>query len=332
MGFSKAFGAEFFYRVALPGLLLAVLVQPLVSHLPAALGLGAYFPTEPMTVLATIALVGGLILAGATRSVYYLFEGFTGAKVWRRLGFTWQVRRKNKLSARQLELVDKGKERSRREEDEVSVVAGRLRDYPVELDPKSGGSVYVADRPTLIGNIIASYELYPRSRYGIDGEAFWHHFRMLAPDGTAKEMDAAEAVADGMILTSFAAAVGACVNGIALALVTLGQWYAWLPSAPVTLRQTLLLSIGGVLGFVTFLQLGKASHREYGRVVRAMVDLTYPEVIERLTIGFPTQAQRDALQQRRERLETLAGVTAPEVATEGRKRELTNPEAAPGSL
>ena len=310
MGFSTAFGAAFFYRVALPGIVVAILVQPLVSEVPAALGLETYFPQGPITVLGAVALVAGLIFAGTSRSIYYFCEGFIWPRSGRTLGVWWQKRKIRKLADRQGQLYEMGENRSPTEEDESRIVADSLRDYPIHIDTRAGERWYFADRPTHLGNIIASYELYPHSRYGVDGEAFWHHFRLLAPEGAAKDLDASEAVADGMILTSFAAALGAALNGTTLVLMFVGSKLPLLPPAPITTGQLALLTGIGVSMSLIFLRLGKASHREYGRVVRAMVDLTYVELIKRLKADFPTEEEREAIQKRRERLETLSGATA----------------------
>ena len=48
---------------------------------------------------------------------------------------------------------------------------------------------YIATRPTKMGNILASYEDYPDSRYGMDSVFYWHRLWLIVDKDTREEID-----------------------------------------------------------------------------------------------------------------------------------------------
>ncbi|HYK82280.1 MAG TPA: hypothetical protein VEU55_03985 [Gemmatimonadales bacterium] len=310
MGLATAFGPTFFFRVILPGIVFAVAVQPLSAWLYAALGLEGVYGLSRGSLLAATAITIGLILAAASRSVYYLFEGFSWPALTERLRRR-TLRRVQTLATRQAELATKGRGShglTRLEHVEAMRIAEKLRDVPVVIGPE--GPRYELDRPTVLGNLIASYELYPTSRYGIDGEFYLPHAVNLAPEGVQLDLDQSEAMADGMVLSCFGMLVAAVAHGLVLLGVVVGGVLTRLGLGPLVLGperagQSITYAAVASAAALLFYRLSLAAHRTYGRKIRTVTDMVAPKLVEMAKGPLPTSAERHALQQRREYLETL---------------------------
>ncbi len=155
-----------------------------------------------------------------------------------------------------------------------------LNDFPITSMSDSSVPRYEMIRPTRIGNIIAGYETYPKSRYNIDGVSLWFHVIDLAPDGSRKRFEASLATADAMVLTSASGALVAAVGATALIFSMLGNLlpqFAIFPPA-LSAAATWLQVVGGLVVFALFHRAAMPAHRDAAAAFRSLTDLAMPEL------------------------------------------------------
>jgi hypothetical protein len=276
----EAFSSRGFRRVVLPGIVITIGIHPLFR--PALAGVvSSYDLPEGAVILVVEVLFWGLLVSSATDWIYYVYEGF-------RLPWATEPnrRRTEKHLATQTQKVKAllgGKnyqELSPDQQRHILQIYEDLRDFP--LRPGVGGAPerYV-DRPTRLGNIIATYELYPKTRYHIDGVFYWFHLLGCAPDSAKAEFDAEYAFAESLVITSFSGVVVAALHAVNLIGLLLGTLTGYVvAAAPLSATRSAVLLAFGLLVFVIFYRLALPAHREAGRMFRALVDLSMPKFSE----------------------------------------------------
>lgn len=165
-----------------------------------------------------------------------------------------------------------------------------LSDFPVE--PANGKGRYVIERPTRLGNIIAGYELYPQTRYGVDSLAFWYHLLILAPESARKAYEEKVAFAEGMVLTS---ATGALVAAVALCSLlgrVIGKMSGHaLINLPLPASIDAIGCLGGIAAWFVFYKLSLPAHRQVRSVFQALTDLTMSRLTRYIKSFDITQAR-----------------------------------------
>jgi hypothetical protein len=274
---AEGLGSSQFRRFFLPGII-------------AAVGLHAYIPsylseylktqhavTQPI-LLGVEVLLFGLLLSSAAVPIFYLYEGFllSWLTVPARL---WNERRVKKQQEK-LEIIYQERDASAlspREIEGASSIEAFLSDFPT-VPGDNETYVYKVERPTRLGNIIASYELYPETRYAIDGIFFWSHFLCLAPEVSRDDYKEKSAFAESLLLSSAAGALVAVAASTTLIAFALGSW---LPdnmalNSPLELSTAWGLLAFGLTAFGVFYRLSWSAHRSAGRSFRGLVDLAMP--------------------------------------------------------
>jgi hypothetical protein len=153
-----------------------------------------------------------------------------------------------------------------------------LSDFPIERDAK-GVVRFERRHATRVGNIIATYEQYPDSRYGLNAEGFWSHILLMFPSDVRKELDSVHAIAIGTLAS--AAAGWRVFSAFLLGAIARG-FHHWAPSvslgpAPLPDRAVVCLSGYGLAAAILFNYLSRVVHRDYGRLYRAAFDLRTAE-------------------------------------------------------
>lgn len=273
----EALGSRTVRRVVLPGIVLTLGLHPSLGALLSASG-RVYGIGESGVILAVEALFWGLLISSAVNPIYYVYEGF------RLRWLTSLARRFNeKRLRRHAQALGRVlgtrsyDDLSPAEQDAVSRCYEVLGDYPLQRSA-TGDAQRVVERPTRLGNIIATYELYPETRYGMDGVYFWHHLLACAPAALLAEFEEQYGFAESLLLTSAAGACVALVNAAVLAGLAVGAAFPSLALLPVVtgVFGTLALAAFGLATMLLFYQLALPAHREAGAVFRAMVDLGVP--------------------------------------------------------
>jgi hypothetical protein len=177
----------------------------------------------PTTLIIAEIILLGLGISSATQWIYYVYEGFRLEWLTALAGRLNRAR----VSRAQQRTVEIQGDRdfddlSPSEKAEVTTIYEELGDFPV-VRRHDGFMEYCAERPTRLGNIIATYELYADSRYGIDGTSFWHHFLNLASDATRRDFAETYSFAESLVLASFAGALVATLHLFVLIGFAIGR-------------------------------------------------------------------------------------------------------------
>lgn len=269
----EVFSADAFRRIVMPGIILALGIHPLIMRLLPVLqslyGVGA------AVLLAAETIVLGLALSSSIQLVYYIYEGFAlepltrfprrlnEARVKRLRILTERLRRKEELTP---------SERRRRD-----VAFEKLTDYPVRR--RVDGSVeYYAESATRLGNIIATYELYADTRYGIDGTFFWFHLLALAPENLRKEFGDQYAFSESLVLASSAGALVALLHSIILIGIGIGRLCPRIAIEVGFGLSTSVAFIGsGMFVSLLFYWASLPAHKEAGKIFQSIVDCVMPD-------------------------------------------------------
>jgi len=272
-----AFASETFRRVILPGIVLAAGVHPLVSTLAPTIN-SLYGVGASVSLIAEV-IFFGLIASSATQWIYYVYEGF------RLQSLTTLARDANERRVRQLdELMNRPQPAggfSSSQQESRSTAYEALQDFPIRKRG-NGTEEHFAERPTRLGNIIAAYELYPETRYGVDGIFYWFHLLNFASDTSRKEFADQCAFAESLVLTSFSGALVAVLHALVLIGFGIGVWcprlvFLDLRSGP---RTSLSLMAFGIAVWAVFYAMALPAYRDAGKLFRSIVDIAMPPFFE----------------------------------------------------
>src|ERR1039458_2961846 len=170
VGFEAAKGAAenvlgvklpIFMRMVLPGLLVTAVLYPFVAWILSFLPSDPEHLWEPIAAYAVLVFLLGALISTGNSEIYKIYEGRV---LWPGRLLEWAC---HKQQARVVRLLKAAK--AAPTETRYNELWYRLRDYPINL--KTGNPL--ATHPTMIGNILAGYEQYPDTRYGMDSVFFW---------------------------------------------------------------------------------------------------------------------------------------------------------------
>ena len=268
-----AFASDTFRRVILPGIVLAVGIHPLIARCAHTLDILYGIGATPMLVAEVVFF--GLVVSSAINWIYYVYEGFRLEFLTAIAGRLNERRVKNLMKVRKdLQALPS---RTSSQQNNLYQAYEGLKDYPVRKRP-DGTIEYFAERPTRLGNIIATYELYAKTRYGFDGVAYWAHLLSFASPEARKEFGDQYAFAESLILTSFAGGLVALLHLAILAGFAVGKVLPKL--AIVTMHVgpevSLALLAFGVFVWIVFYEAALPAHREAGTTLRSVIDTAVP--------------------------------------------------------
>lgn len=248
-----------------------------------------YGLSVPVLIIAEVLLLG-IVLSSAIEPIYQIYEGLK----WRRL--TQPLRqyhesRKQRLIESKLRITG-GVDRDLLTEPQLrafSEVYAKLNDYPLQRDG-AGEVVRVVAASTLLGNIIATYETYADTRYGVETIFYWFHFLSGASESARKRFDEQYTYSESLVLTSAAGLAIAIVHGAVLLGFAI---HRLIPAArSVSLgfsgATSVVFCIGGCLAALVFYGFALPAHRETARIVRAIIDSHVNEIVA-LLFGLPVQ-------------------------------------------
>jgi hypothetical protein len=279
------FSIALIFRLVFPGVILAAALLPGLQALLLALGIAIKFSyIFPVEVIAC-----GWAIVVSDMTIYMLFEG---RRYWPSCIselLTWcQQRRLDRLSAI---VLDEKAEGRRFLEAGVEYAL-----YPVD----EHSNAYVA-HPTRLGNIIASFETYPKVKYGLDAVFYWYRLWVVLDKELRDEIDTSQAVVDSSVYISFAFYLSAFVllvyAGIGAKPDLYGlQWLSAIDLPYVPAPHVLCLMAAGclIIGFVIY-RLSLPAHAQYGEQFKSVFDqfrskLVFDDVLEEVAdiMGGPT--------------------------------------------
>lgn len=204
------FGLTFLYRVIIPGFVSSLTLLPLIIPIWSYMGttnihllkfIHSNFDFD-LLVFPFISILFGITFDFLRTPIYKLFEGI---RLWPKFLRDCRINalnnkilsKKKRLSSSSIDPIERRK------------IVAWLRMFPrksatQEQVIQDDKLAYEAIHPTVLGNIIYSYERYPESRYGIKGILFWHRLWLMLDDNIKKEINISWSKACSSIYLSFA--------------------------------------------------------------------------------------------------------------------------------
>ena len=270
-------GVKLFFRLLLPGFFLTLALLPVLLAGLDAVGLAAQHETG--FVLALI-LAGWLVVA-ADMPIYMLVEGRRGWPEWLA---GWLRGREQKRLDRLNAAVDAFYQ-AKTPDSEVKRRYGEasvdLRSFPLGSD-----GVELVKWPTRLGNALAAFETYGKTRYGLEAVFYWPRIWVNLDKDLREEIDGQQAMADSTVYATFALGFGALLwlvyallpaaNGGVTWLLDQGGVrqrlptgvFHYLPSAPAcaALAALFLVMAAGVYRLAVF------TNEQFGVLFTAIID------------------------------------------------------------
>jgi len=266
----KLFGVQFpvFMRIILPGLMASAVFYPAIGW---ALG---HLPGDPdhlweriLGYAALVVLLGALI-STLNSEIYKIYEGRTH---WPSGLKAWGIRRQQAQVDKLQKTISSAATQA-----EYDEAWSELRVYPTSDrgDPE-------ATHPTRIGNILAGYEQYPNTRYGMDSVFYWPRIWLQIDKDVKEEIDSQWSVADGFLTLSAIAYAGAAIWLAQALLAIFGIGLAWLAFGTASLA-TLAVPAWLAIGYISY-ELSLPFHRENGEVFKSIFDVHREKVRNMIT-------------------------------------------------
>jgi hypothetical protein len=273
----KTFIIGFFVPVLLAFFAAAYIFQsiPVIGRISVALASDKGF--TDLTYLAVTVWFLALLLLGFNYDCYRILEGYVAPFAWFPKMAERHRRTLLRLRKQHDELIASG------ERAKASRISWRLnRDYP----PSEGNVL-----PTLFGNRIRAFELYPNDLYGADGVTLWPRLSTILPAQVESAINEAQAQVNFMMNICVLAAILAL--GVAIRLiferVTMSQ-----ACPPDQLKLTVSVV---VLAGISYFAYGAAAARivAWGSTVKSAFDCFLPQLAGQLGYAMPaTESQRKA--------------------------------------
>jgi len=260
------FGYPFFLRIVLPGTIWAGAMYPMATWLTTYLFEGRVNIALVVGILLAVGFVLVWVVDLLRSQVYLVYEG-------RSFWIPWA---KRKLQAKLERKVERGYKSAEKEQDRQSSFYKEtwawLRMFPIGLDCKPS-----VKRPTLLGNVMAAYEYYPLSRYGMDSIFYWYRLWFKLPESIRKEYSLVSAEAQWLIYTSVALCISAVLYFVYLVLTLLARCFA-LPFLSVAGFDSALVWPTGLLVLLSLAfsylayRFSISAHRRVGEYFKSIFD------------------------------------------------------------
>jgi hypothetical protein len=275
---------------ALNWALFGLLVLPAWRHVPALHDAAVASNPAKALALFVAAVVVGLVLSALQTPLYRVLEGYKWPARIRQRGVVRQKERKLALQAqltmtrlvRRKDLGQLNPEQAERlrsfwpdvrarqrrpvQEWQISVLAERLRRYPIDDEQIL---------PSMLGNAIRRFEEYGYDRYRLDIVTMWYALTSAVPDQLRKQAVGSRAGVDFYICLIYGHLIVAVAAAVTLGLTTLS------PAGPAAaLAATLLLP-------ALWYRLAVAATDEWAAAIRALVDAGRRPLAESLGYRLP---------------------------------------------
>jgi hypothetical protein len=125
-----------------------------------------------------------------------------------------------------------------------------------------------------LGNLLASYETYPRRIYGLDAIFYWYRIWLVLAKELREELDQSQAIADSALYVSFSLMIAAimCVIYFIMKLPYPGQFEPiFLFYAPTANVLSVLAIICFALSYAMY-RIALFAQRQYGELFKALFD------------------------------------------------------------
>jgi hypothetical protein len=148
--------------------------------------------------------------------------------------------------------------------------------------------------PTRLGNIVASYEQYPRLKYGLDAVFFWPRLWVSIGKDLRDEIDNQQSLADGLLYLTAALAL----TSAAFLMCAIVSCYE--PSFPIGYGATVdtALFVIYACGSVAVYRISLYSHIQFGEYFKAVFDqhrslLKFDDVVDMIASATNDESLRN---------------------------------------
>lgn len=204
-----SFGFSFFLRAIIPGVVGVFALSPLFCTIGFKLGINLSssktFLFNIGLLITVLALSIGFLLVFLDDIIYKIFEGLIFYPKFIRKWLTNRLNKKIKRKSQKAQRTD--------DEIEKKKLWRWLIMFPLKEEIEKTETEAVL--PTKLGNILYSYESYPKSRYGIDAIFFWHRIWLAVDKETRKEINTIWSEADSVTYISFIFFIASVLNFLA---------------------------------------------------------------------------------------------------------------------
>jgi hypothetical protein len=271
-------GFSFLMRILVPGVVGDLVLEPYTGWLSKVTSTGGEFTWGEAALPLLAAIGAGIILSILGDRIYEIYEG---RLLWPR----WLKNLGKKLQSNRLQALQQSylEAETAKREDEVREINLKLLRYPQDKLARP-----TVTHPTMLGNILAEYERYPKSRYGIDSIFYWPRLWLTLEKDEKERIDANWSVADGLLYASAAAFFGAVCWLVYAAKI--GATYLLSRSGSELAISRLLLGAVWLLAGYLIYRLSLPYHRSNGQVFKSLFDL-YRDRIESMTRLGLTRSQ-----------------------------------------
>lgn len=231
------------------------------------------------TALGLLSWVGGIVLLAVNRDLYRVMEGYRAYNPLKLLG--WMEKRRYRRAVRELEKLDNAYRECINSKKEFPVKSRKRRNELMRQLAEEFPDKEEYLLPTPFGNVLRSFEVYPRYMYGFEAIDGWGRLLAVIPKDYLELIDAARAQVDfwvnlGVVFILLQ------VEYIALAFVTGTPLQWWV----------VLLFI--VLGALAPLR-ATSSAREWGDFVKSAFDVYRFKLLESLGIDIPENREKEKI-------------------------------------
>ncbi|HEY1373278.1 MAG TPA: hypothetical protein VGH50_12465 [Candidatus Binatia bacterium] len=264
-------------RVVLPGGLAMAIIYPFTPLQPDLLSADIDQAWREIVVVIAATFIAGALISALGGKLYEIYEG----RRWPRWLSKRLVARQAARVVKLRQVADKaGDAGDNNLYDETWL---KLRMYPFGKD----GEPYAA-RPTRLGNILAAYEDYPGTRYGMDSVFYWPRLWLQVDKDTKAEIDSSWSIADGFLYLSAVAIAGGALWLAAEFFLPGVKCFAHLPFALVGCKTGGLALMAA--GYIVY-RLSLTFHVENGETFKALFDL-FREKLKAMTEFGAAEAEK----------------------------------------
>jgi hypothetical protein len=282
------FGTKFFFRVFMPGSILALALYPLFLCVVSFSSVNVEF----VVYFSATTLVCGTIVFMLDSLIYI---GFEGRRFWPNWMFSYFVKlQRRTLYKLHTSMRSNNAKRNSLKESKLSKAnafraalesATEIAKFPldeVSLRP-------TAAWPTRVGNLIASYEQYPSLKYGLDAVFFWPRLWVSLNKELREEIDEQQAQSDGLLYSSFSFLIAALLFALYGLLSALDLAVTSLSTKSVCVVAVIFCLVMSRCAYLVAL----SNLERFGDIFRATFDqhkglLKYEEISQLLTNSFPS--------------------------------------------
>jgi ribosomal protein L40E len=248
-------------RILLPGGLATAVLYPTVGWLLSRLPANSEYSWQRIAAYAGLLFVLGALISTLTSEIYKLYEGRVP---WPGRLLKWATARQEQRLRKFLRKAESA--RTAGKSNEYDEAWYQLRLYPLD----ENNEPYVS-RPTLLGNILAGYEQYPYTRYGMDSVFYWPRIWLEMDKDKKEDIDGQWSVADGFTILSAIGFVGGALWILQSLLAGLDLFPYALPTGSP--GWAAVVGVGWLVAGYCWYRLSLPFHRQNGEVFKSIFDL-----------------------------------------------------------